>query len=215
VGSKAVFDKIVSLTPAACRAIGLFLRSSAAFGTLLLTIVSAPAQQPFVTMEGDPKTEAWWVIAAFHPLTTEVRGIPANRIRKNWCKATEFRKDLIPRDILFEGRGVDGMEESDLSFSLEGHFDGSANAQTALVGVYQECSGKKGRFVLILEQGTRGKPKIKFLDAVQTDRQFGALKKGDGNTIVVWACMECDATSVLKWHPKKHKFDWVPQPDEP
>ena len=115
----------------------------------VLASVEASAQQPFVTIEGDLKTAAWWGLADFHPFETEVRGIPVNQIRKNWCKATEFRKDLIPKEILFE-EGVDEMEASKLSFALEGHFDGSANTQTALVGVYQECSGQKGRFIMIL-----------------------------------------------------------------
>jgi hypothetical protein len=182
-------------------------------GALVLARVEARAQQPFVTLEGDPKATGWWLIADFHPFTTEVRGIPADQIRKSWCKATEFRKDLIPKEILFDG-GADEMEAAKLSFSLEGHFDGSASTQIALAGVYQECSGQKGRFILILEQPTAGKPNIRFLDARRTERQFGALQKGDGNTITVWACMECDGFSVLKWDRKKRKFDWMPQPDE-
>jgi hypothetical protein len=107
------------------------------------------------------------------------------------------------------------MEASKLSFALEGHFDGSASSQTALVGVYEECSGQKGRFILILDQPSGGKPKIRFLNVVQTDRQFGALAKGDGNTIVAWSCMDCDGFSILKWDRKKRKFDWLPQPEEP
>ena len=67
---------------------------------------------------------------------------------------------------------------------------------------------------MILEQPTGGKPKIRFLNAVRTDRQFGALAKGDG-TSVAWACMDCNGFSVLKWDRKRRKFDWEPQPDEP
>src|SRR5215475_6743516 len=102
-----------------------------------------------MTIEGNLKEAAWWVIADFHPFTTEVRGLPVSQIRKSWCKATEFRKDLIPRELLFEG-GVDAMEASKLSFAIEGHFDGTAAKQVALVGVYEECSGQKGRFILVL-----------------------------------------------------------------
>jgi hypothetical protein len=107
------------------------------------------------------------------------------------------------------------MEASRVSFSLEGHFDGSAATQVALVGVYQECLGQKGRFILILDQPISSKPKVRFVSATPTDRQFGALAKGEGNTIVAWACMQCDGFSILKWDRKRRKFDWVPQPDEP
>jgi len=116
---------------------------------------------------------------------TEVRGIPVAQIRRNWCKATEFRKELIPRELLFADN-VDAMEAAKLSFAMEGHFDGSAANQIALVGVYQECSGKKGTFVLILDQPADRKSKIRFVSATPTDHQFGALGKGEGNTIVVW-----------------------------
>lgn len=37
--------------------------------TVLMT-AQASAQQAFVKLEGDPKKEAWWVIAQFQPFTT-------------------------------------------------------------------------------------------------------------------------------------------------
>lgn len=195
-------------------AFGLVVRWIAAMGSIfLLAITQAPGQQSFVTVEGDLKKVAWWVLADFHPFTTDVRGIPANQIRKNWCKATEFRKDLIPSELLFR-EGSDEMEDSKLAFAVEGRFDGSAANQVALVGVYQECTGQKGRFILILDQLTNGKAKIRFVDALPIDHQFGALAKGENNTIEVWACMECDGRSVLKWDRKKRKFDWLPEPDD-
>jgi hypothetical protein len=173
----------------------------------------AQGQQSFVTIEGDLTSAAWWVLADFHPFATEVRGIPVNRIRKNWCKATEFRKDLFPRQLLFDGN-VDVMEAAKMSFAVEGHFDGTAADQVALVGVYQECAGKKGTFVLILDPLADGKSKIRFVSARPTDHQFGALEKGEGNTIVAWSCMECDGRSVLKWDRKKRKFGWLPDPSD-
>ncbi|MBR0685101.1 hypothetical protein JQ594_04185 [Bradyrhizobium manausense] len=178
-----------------------------------MTAAQAAAQQAFVTLNGDLKKEAWWVIADFHPFTTEVRGIPVNQIRKSWCKATEFRKDLIPRELLFDGN-TDAMAAVNMSFAIEGRFDGTATVQVALVGVFEECDGPKGRFILILDQPVDGTPKIRFVNAVRADHQFGALQKGKDNSIVAWACMECDDFSVLKWDRKKRKFDWQPDPVE-
>ncbi|MDN4988032.1 hypothetical protein QY049_33220 [Bradyrhizobium sp. WYCCWR 13022] len=196
------------------RVLGAIVRSTIGIGVLAaVTTAQAAAQQAFVTLNGDPKKEAWWVIAEFHPFTTEVRGIPANQIRKSWCKATEFRKDLIPRELLFDGN-TDAMAAVNMSFAIEGHFDGTTTKQVALVGVFQECAGAKGRFVLIIDQPAGGKPKIRFVSAVRTDRQFGALQKGKDGALVTSACMECDEGSVLKWDRKKRQFDWVPQGDE-
>ena len=173
-----------------------------------LVVAHARAEAAFVTIQGDLKSIAWWVLADFHPSTTEVRGIPAREIRKSWCKATEFRKDLIPRELLFEG-GTDAMAAANMSFAIEGSFDGTGTTQVALVGVFEECSGQKGRFILILDQPANGKPSIRFVNALRTDRQFGALQKGDDNSIVAWTCMECDNYAVLKWDRKKRKFDWL------
>jgi hypothetical protein len=189
-------------------------RVVAALGCIfLLKLVPAWAEQPFVVINGDAKNTAWWVLAEFHPFTTEVRGIPATQIRKTWCKATEIRKDLLPKELLVENN-VDVMDDANLSFAIVGHFDGTAANQTALVGVYEECSGKKGRFILVLDQLAGGKSKIRFVSATPTEHQFGVLKKGDRNTIVTWSCMECDARSVLKWDRKKRKFDWLPDEND-
>jgi hypothetical protein len=203
------FDKASRLS----RALGLTVQCVLGLiSALVLTLTQVHAQQEFVTIM-DPNNPAWWVSAEFHPFTTEVRGIPVSQIRKNWCKATEFRKDLIPRRLLVDERGVDAMHAAEMSFAVEGRFDGSTVKQVALAGVYEECAGKKGRFTLILDQPADGKAKIRFVSAVPTDHQFGALQKAKDNTIVVWSCMECDGGSSLRWDRKKRKFDWLPEPD--
>ena len=196
---RALLDRAIAVT-------------SALGGIFLLAVAPAPGQAQFVTIDGDLKTTAWWVLADFQPFTTEVRGLPANRIRKNWCKATEFRKELIPRELIFEG-GSDVMEQAQLSFAVEGHFDGTPVTQVASVGVYQDCSGKKGRFILIIDRLPGRLPKIRFVHAVETDRQFAALTKGKDNTLVAWTCMECDNHAVLKWDRKSRRFEWQRMPD--
>ena len=192
------------------RTLGPIGRSVLAVGVLMLMAARAPAQQVFVTLNCYLKKEAWWVIAEFNQFTTEVRGIPADQIRKSWCKATEFRKELIPKELLFEN-GADVMKGAGMSFAIEGRFDGATTRQIAVVGVFQECAGKKGRFMLLLDQPEGEKPKIRFVDAIRTNRQFGALSKDKGGKLVLWGCMECDGYSVLKWDRKKNRFGWEPQ----
>jgi hypothetical protein len=207
-----MFHLSASTQNVASRACGVAVQAILAPAiAVMLGFAPAQAEQPFVTINGDTKSTAWWVLAEFHPFTTEVRGIPVNQIRKTWCKATEFRKDLIPKELLVEN-GVDVMAQAKLSFALEGHFDGSAADQVALVGVYQECTGKTGSFMLILDQLAEGKSKVRFVSASPTEHQFSALETGKRNTIVVWSCMECDGRAILKWDRKKRKFDWLPEP---
>src|SRR6516165_8043080 len=127
-------------------------RAIVAMSCLLMVaaVTAAHVEQPFMTL-AERGTGAWWLDAEFHPFTMEVRGIPAKKINKSWCKATEFRKDLLPREIVIEENGGDSMEG--YSFALEDNFDSSARKQIALVGVYEDCSGKTGRFFMIADGG--------------------------------------------------------------
>jgi len=112
---------------------------------LLVTAAIGPAQQSgFVRIAPEPKSYAWWLRAEFHPFETEVRGIPITKIRRTWCKATEFRNDL------FLPEAAPYLQHSGgLSFSV-GSVDGSKAKQTALIGVYETCAGARGSFLLVL-----------------------------------------------------------------
>jgi hypothetical protein len=190
-------------TIAACF-VGIALLSRA----LVFAVVAARAEQPFMTLDKKMGDVAWWVAAEFHPFATEVRGIPANKIRKSWCKATELRKDLLPREVVLEPNGKDAMEG--FSFALEGSFDGSAVKEVALVGVYEDCAGGTGHFFMILEPSAAGQPKVRFLSAAQDAHPFSALSMDKDKTIYVWACMECDNVAKLRWDRKRRKFVWLP-----
>lgn len=96
-----------------------------------------------------------------------------------------------------------------ISFALEGNFDGSARKQIALVGVYEECGGRTGRFFAILDQPAVGRPGVRFLSSVQTRHPFAALTVND-KSIIIWPCLECDNYSMLKWDRKRRKFAWIP-----
>ena len=59
-------DKFASMTVATRNVLELIVRWIAVLsGVLVLAHVEAWAQQSFVTIKGDPKAIAWWVIA-FH-----------------------------------------------------------------------------------------------------------------------------------------------------
>src|SRR4051812_9060736 len=163
---------------------------------LAMLATAAAAEQKFVTVK--PGKEAWWLRASFNPMHTEVRGIPVAKIRTGWCKATEYTRDLIPKELLEED-GHDAMKEYGMQFSVEGYFDRSKTAQTALVGVYQTCAGQKGSFLLVLDKDTR---KVRFVGVQPGKTQFAVLVP-DKTDIVMLYCMECDAGDTLRWNPKK------------
>lgn len=166
-------------------------------------LAAAAQAQSFVTVNPEPAGDAWWLRAEFTPLHTEVRGIPAGQLKSGWCKATEFARDLFPAGLLVES-GTDWMAEGNASFSLKGRFDRSKTEQSVLVGVFEACDGKKGSFVLVLDEGTR---KVRFLDEIADKAEFAALQAGRGE-IHVLHCLACDNASTLRWNARKRAFGW-------
>src|SRR5258708_39405936 len=86
-----------------------FARVVAALSCVLFTAVAAHAEQPFMTID-EKLGGAWRVAAEFHPFTTEVRGIPANKLGKSWGKPSELRKDLLPKEIVLDQNGGASMQ---------------------------------------------------------------------------------------------------------
>jgi hypothetical protein len=170
----------------------------------LLGVVWATASlaQNLVTVRPEPKNDAWWLRADFHALHREVRGIPVKNIRADWCKATEFSRELFPPGLLVEN-GTDLLAQAGLTFSVEGSFDGSGAKQAALVGVYETCGGRKGRFFLILDAATS---KVRFLDAQAAKDRFSALAARGRSAIVIFYCLECDISSTVRWDRARKRF---------
>ena len=154
-------------------------------------------------MDPEPANYAWWLRARFHPLETEVRGIPVQKIRKNWCKASEFRRELFPQDLQEDLKSVD--------FAVDGFFDGSKTKQTALVGAYETCAGEGGEFFLIIDWPRRGTPTIRFIKTGPTDHPFATVRAKPDRSIVVWYCMSCDFGTQYKWDQSKRTFVVVPE----
>jgi len=165
-------------------------------------------QDKFVKIAPEPKLEAWWLRAEFHPFGTEIRGIPIARINPTWCKATEFRNDLFPPEAMpyLTHRGGLG---GNLAFSVDGSFDGSKTRQTALIGVYESCAGKTGSFLLVLANPP-GKPAAVRYVHDMPDVQFGMLGVQADSTIQVFHCLECDNSTKFRWDKRQKRFLELP-----
>jgi hypothetical protein len=169
---------------------------------ILTTAVGNTQSNEFVSIAPEPEYFAWWLRAEFHPFDMEVRGIPVGKIRTTWCKATEFRQDLFP-----PGLASDLDHSGGLSFTVDGFFDGSKTRQTALVGAYETCVGKKGSFLLILAWPQGGAPVIRFVREMGIP--FGMLM-AVGDTVTVFHCMECDHVTEFRWDKSKRRFVQLP-----
>jgi hypothetical protein len=174
---------------------------------VLTTAAGNSESNNFITIA--PDSDAWWLSAEFHPFDLEVRGIPIRKIRPTWCKATEFRKDLFP-----PGPASDLDHSGGFSFAVDGFFDGSKTRQTALLGAYETCAGKRGSFLLILAWPQGKAPVIRFVHEMGIP--FGMLRASPDSTLVVLHCMECDNFTKFKWDRSKRRFVQLPfREDEP
>jgi hypothetical protein len=176
----------------------------AVLAALFAAFATVAQAQGFYTLKSGP--EAWWLRAAFNPTGTEVRGIAVKSIRPNWCKADEFTPGNM-KDLLAMEQAGETMREAKLSFAVSGNFDRTKVKQIALTGVYQECGGTKGSFLLVIDEGTN---KVRYVDAMPGEEQFAAVGAGKSD-IIFTSCLECDGGVVLRWNAKKKTFAAVPQ----
>jgi hypothetical protein len=166
--------------------------------------VHAGDAQDFVTLDPEgPDRSAWWVRARFHPFETQVRGVPVQKIRKGWCKASEFRRELFPQDLQEDLKST--------NFAIDGFFAGSKTKQKALVGAYETCAGETGDFFLILDWPDRGSPTVRFVWGAPIDHPFAHVRVEPDSTIQVWHCMDCDFVTRYKWDRSKRTFAVVPE----
>jgi hypothetical protein len=182
----------------------------AIFLAILLTFISGVCgaqQSAFLSVAQQPDYYAWWLRTEYHPFGTEVRGIPVSRMRANWCRANEFRKDLFPKDL------AQSFEGSDLSFAVDG-FDNSKTKQTALTGVYETCKGERGAFLLVLALPRNKPPEIRLLQEIPGEHEFAMVSAMDASTVTFIHCMECDHISTFKWSGRKKRFLLLPLRDE-
>lgn len=63
---------------------------------LTITLVACEKKEHvFVTVHPEPTTHMWWLRAEYHPFDKTVRNIPVKTINKTWCKANEFKRNLL------------------------------------------------------------------------------------------------------------------------
>jgi hypothetical protein len=176
---------------------------------VLVPTIGSAQENTFLKTAPDTKSEAWWLRTEYRAFGVEVRGIPVARIRANWCKANEFRRDLFPPELASSF----GNQKS--PFAIDGFFDGTKIKQTALVGVYETCEGKRGAFFLILARPAGTPPAIRFLVEILGEREFLMVEAAGASTIAVFHCMECDHISKYRWNKSKKRFVLLPpDPDE-
>src|SRR5947207_11352007 len=141
---------------------------------ILVTGCSTTRQLPMVIVAPEPAQYAWWLRIEFRPMDRTIQGIPIGELDPTWRFASELRKELIPRELLFKG-GSDEMDDNQLAFTRLGDFDQNGTEDLALVGVSENRRGERGNFVLILTRTAAGAWQKLFITALPGRAGFAAL----------------------------------------
>ena len=173
---------------------------------ILVTGCSTTRQVPMVIVAPEPAQYAWWLRIEFRPMHRTIQGIPIGELDPTWRFASELRKELIPRELLFKG-GSDEMDDNQLAFTRLGDFDQNRTEDLALVGVYENRRGERGNFVLILTRTAAGAWQKLFITALPGRAGFAALAQRSDD-LEVWWCMSCDHFSTLVWDSQRAEFAW-------
>ncbi len=168
-------------------------------------------QKPLIIMnksEYGSFTLAWWVAMEFVPAYDQIRGIPVSQLNTKWIRALELRKDIIPKEYLFEG-GQDNLAMRQADFVRKGDFNQDGIKDEALVGVYEDKDGNKGRFLIIATWQNKQWKKV-FLDTIPGKAGFSVLAQGGTeDDIYVWYCLDCSAVNRFRWNMSESKFQRV------
>lgn len=169
---------------------------------------SANTQDPLVTIAAEPNNYAWWLRAQFRPIEREIRGIPVTGLDPSWQFASELRKDLLVKEVLGED-GSAQMENYGLHFIRSGDFNKDGVEDLALVGVYQDRTGTRGNFLVVLTKADTGGWRKVFLKSWPGKASFLALGL-NGNKLPLWSCMGCDMPQELVWDEKAKIYALIP-----
>lgn len=167
--------------------------------------------EPVAQVGPESAQEAWWLRIEFEPTQEAIRGIPVAQLDASWVQATELNKDLVPKQLLQESGG-DRMAAAKQEFSRSGDFNRDGVTDEALVGVYRDKQGNRGKFLLIISQ-REGRWEKLFLETDPSRAGYSALGL-QGDNLTLWSCMECGAVSELAWHADIKRFAWVEPPLE-
>ena len=150
----------------------------------------------------EPANYAWWLRTEFVPVHKQIRGIPLHQLDSSWNLASELTSESVPKELLYDN-GTDIMKENGVSFSRSGDFNHDGVEDLALIGVYQNETGKQGSFILILTKDTAGNWQKSFLENLG-EPNFATLSKND--PMEIWFCMYCDFGVDVLWDKEKGEY---------
>jgi hypothetical protein len=136
---------------------------------------------------------AWWLTERFTPAQTSYEGLTARELHPKWQKFSVLSEAVLPAKAKSD---LVWMRKEGLAFTREGDFNRNGRRDRAVAGVYVDIAGRRGRFLLVLEQ-EEGRWRKTFLSNDPGRPGFSILF-GRGNEVYWGPCMECDISSRLQ-----------------
>ena len=159
------------------------VRKTSLFLLLLCLVTGTTA-----AVSQEKPAEAWWLNATFAPTQTAYEGINASAIDPNWSKMSVLSYDLLPA----EAKGdLEWMRRDGFMFVKEWRVGEKGLLQRAVAGVFEDRSGKSGRFLLLLRRAESGGWEKAFLHEEPGDPGFSVLVSR-GQKIYWGTCMQCE-----------------------
>jgi len=150
-----------------------------------LALMLLLAGGPVLAVRDEPAKDPWWQRATIQPRAVVVQGVPIKRLHPDWCAAEAFSREF------FGAERLQTPPLDNLSFALEGRFDGGEKTQLAFVGAYKRCAGEQGLFLAIVEPAAQ-RPRVRFLVEVpDAPSAIAHLSREPDGTLAVWWCVDC------------------------
>jgi hypothetical protein len=172
----------------------------------MFVLLVAPGMSPAAVTQEKP-AEAWWLSAEFPPTESGYDSFKAESIDPDWAKLSILSYKLLP------GAAADDlswMRTDGFVFQVDNFFKRPGIADRELCGVYQDTSGKTGRFLLVLQRKGKSAPwTVAYVHKESGSAGFSVLRRHGGS--LYWGtCLQCDEFSRLKL--KNGRFDLVGAP---
>lgn len=142
----------------------------------------------------DKPIEAWWLTATFTPSQTAYESLSVKEIDPAWERIAILNYDSLPRDAKPD---LDWMHKEGFVFQVDNYFKRTGKTDREICGVFEDQSGQKGRFLLVLEKTGSSPWKVAYLHRENGEAGFSILARKPA--ALYWGtCLQCDEFSRLR-----------------
>jgi hypothetical protein len=155
----------------------------------------------------DKPTEAWWLTATFTPSQTAYESLPVSEINPDWVRISVLSYASLPPEAKSD---LTWMRRHGFAFRVDNYFKRKGVTDRELSGVFEDRSGRKGRFLLVLERRARAAPwKVAFLHHETGEPGFSVFARRASG--LYWGtCIQCGEFSRLRRKGGKFELDAAP-----